>query len=246
MTTRTVAKGRVGLHRNRWHQYAFSNSDWQTGTTTILRLQDAMDGSDGLVTWAAKLAAKAAFDSAIRQPQNPSWDDALVAALAAVDEPRNKGTRVHGGIEAAITGEEHLPTEADGKIWYHFTRFLLRERPEIHASEQMVINLSAGYGGTLDLDATVRGKRSLIDVKTGKMKPSHVLQLAAYSGAEFSGVPDDPEKYPVGPFEAHYVLLVNDDGYELVPLTVGAKEIEHFLFLAETYKKLKAWAKEAA
>ena len=240
MTTRSNVKGRVGLHRDRWHRYAWNNSDWQPGATSILRIQDALDGSDGLIRWATNLAAKAAFDLA-RRPESADFDDALAAAVAAVDEPRNKGTRVHAGIDAAIVGEEHFPTEADGKTWYHFTRFLLKERPEIHATEQMVINMTAGYGGTYDIDATVRGKRSLIDTKTGKLKASHVLQLAAYAGAEWTGAPDDAEKHPMAEFEAFYVLLLNDDGYELVPMAVGPEETEHFVYLAKTYHKLRAW-----
>jgi hypothetical protein len=235
-----VTARRVGLHRDRWHRYAWNNSTWQPGVTTILRVQDAINGSDGLVRWAAKLAAEAAFNTA-KRPENPEFPAALDAALTAVDGARDRGTRVHGGIEAAINDEAHVPTPEDGALYYAFTRFLLKEKPEIHATEQMVINMTAGYGGTFDLDATVRGKRALIDVKTGKPKDSHALQLAAYAGGEWMGHPDDPEKYPVPAFEAFYVLALSDEGYELIPLAVDESAVNHFLYLTETYHRLKTW-----
>jgi len=67
-----------------------------------------------------------------------------------VDGARERGTRIHAGVEAQIKDEDHLPTENDGKMWFHWSRFLLKEKPEIIASERMVFNPEAGYGGTLN------------------------------------------------------------------------------------------------
>lgn len=243
MTTRSQVKGRVGLHRNQWHQYAWGSSAWQPGVTTILRVQDAIGGSDGLIRWATKLAAEAAFNV---RPESALFDDALQAAVSAVDGARDRGTRVHAGWDAAVRGEPYTPSPEDGRMFYHLMRWVVQDKPEIIATEQMVINLTAGYGGTFDIDAIVDGKRSLIDLKTGKPKPEHALQLAAYAAGEWIGAEDDPEKHPLPPFEAFYVLALSDEGYELLPLTVGQTEKDHFIYLAETYKKLKTWAKEAA
>lgn len=240
-----MVKGRVGLHRNQWHQYAWGASGWQPGVTTILKVQDAIGGSDGLIRWAVKLAAEAAFDAA-KRPESPLFDDALSSALTAVDGARDRGTRVHAGWDAAIRGEPYTPSPEDGRLFYHLMRWVVQDKPEIVATEQMVINLEAGYGGTFDIDAVIDGKRSLVDLKTGKPKPEHALQLAAYAGALWIGKEDDPEKYDIPAFEAFYVLALNDEGYELIPLTVGEAEIQHFLYLAETYKRLKAWQKEQA
>lgn len=240
-----TVKGRVGLHRNRFHQYAWGASPWQPGVTTILRVQDAIGGSDGLVRWATRLAAEAAFDHA-RRPESPLFEDALASAIAAVDGARDRGTRIHDGWDAAVRGEPYTPAPEDGKVFYHLMRWVVQSKPQIMATEQMVINLSAGYGGTFDLDAIIDGKRSLVDLKTGKPKPEHALQLAAYAAGEWIGLEDDPEKYDLPQFEAFYVLALNDEGYELIPFEVGEKEIEHFLYLAETYKRLKLWSKEQA
>jgi hypothetical protein len=236
-----VTKGRVGLHRNRWHQYAFGNSSWKPGVTTILKVQDAINGSDGLVRWAANIAARAAYDTATR-PESPDFQTAVEAAFAAVDGARDRGTRIHAGIEAQIKDEEHLPTPDDGKIWYHWSRFLYKEKPEIIATERMMFHPKAGYGGTLDFDAIIRGKRSLVDVKTGSIKDTHALQLAGLSApGSFWGEPDDPEQHDQPEYESFYVLGLSDEGYDLVPMVVGPEEYEHFLFLVETYHKLKAW-----
>ncbi len=240
-----MTKGRIGLHRNVWHQYAWGNSGWQPGVTTILRVQDAISGSDGLIRWATNLAAKAAFDTA-RRPVMAEFEDALAEAVAAVDGARDRGSRVHAGWDAAVRNEGHLPLPEDGRLYYQLMRWVLQKKPEIIATEQTVINMSAGFGGTFDLDAIIDGKRSLVDLKTGKPKPEHALQLAAYAAGEWIGFQDDAEKHPIPEFEAFYVLALQDDGYELIPLTVGVEEIEHFLFLVKTYHQLKAWSKREA
>lgn len=247
MTTRSKVAGRVGLHRNQWHQYAWGASGWQPGVTTILRVQDALSGSDGLIRWATKLAAEAAFGVA-RASDSALFSDAVEAAITAVDSAKSRGTDVHAGIEAMIAGYDFAPSPETMPYWFGWSRFLVKEKPEILFSEQTVINLTAGYGGTFDLDATVRGQRALIDVKTGAPKPAHALQLAAYAGAEWMGSVDDPNKYDLPDFEAFYVLALMPEApyYELVPLTVGKAEIDHFLFLAKTYHQLKAWNKEQA
>lgn len=226
-----VTARRVGLHRNRWHQYAFGNTAWQPGVTTILKVQEALTGSDGLINWAVNTALTAVENGG-----------SIEQARSSVSYARERGTKIHAGIEAMIADQEHVPSPEDGKVWYAWSRFLLRERPDIIATERMVFNPKAGYGGTLDLDAEIRGKRALIDVKTGKLKPTHVLQLAGLSAPGcFWGEPDDPVQHEIPEYEAFYVLLLNDDGYELVPLAVEESEVKHFLYLADTYHRLKAW-----
>ncbi len=222
---------RVGLHRNRWHQYAFGNSPWEPGVTTILRVQDAIDGPERLIQYNINRVLE-------KIAQGGTEEEARAYASYA----RDRGTHVHSGIEAMIRDDGYEPDVSDGRIWYAWGNFLMREKPEIIATERMVFNPKAGYGGTLDLDAEIRGKRALIDVKTGKLKPTHVLQLAGLSAPDcFWGEPDDPERHPIPEYEAYYVLLLNDDGYELVPLAVEESEVNHFLYLAETYHRLKAW-----
>lgn len=211
------------------------------GVTSILRIQDALGGSDGLVRWAVGLAAKAAFEEA-RKPTSTEFDVALQAAIAATEEARDRGSRVHSGIEAAIADLNHDPTPRDGGLWYQWSRFLIREKPELIATEQYVIG--DDYGGTYDLDAVIGGKRVLIDVKTGKYKDSFPLQLAAYGSCLWQApAPTGTPVTPVPQFEAYYVLMLADDGYRLLEQEVGKAEIEHFRFLVRTHQQLHAWSK---
>lgn len=232
--------GRVGLARNRYHQYRWNGGLWQPGATTILRIQDALRGADGLINWSVDVALDAALD-AIGRGQPPA--NAIDAAKLAVTAARDRGTSVHAGIEAMIRQTDYTPTPATFPYWYGWSKFLTSRRLEPLATEQMVINLARGYGGTIDLIAKLDGKIVQIDVKTGDPKPAHALQLAAYAGAEFMGEPDSPDKVPMPEFDAHYVLALMPDApyYELVPLAVGLDEIAHFHYLAETYHKLRAW-----
>ena len=227
------------------HNYSLDGKEWLPGVTSILRIQDALGGSDGLVRWAVNLAAKAAFDTAIR-PDSPDFDTALTAAIRATEEPRNKGSRVHEGIDAAATGRDHVPNPADGALWYQFSRALLAHKIQIVASEQYVIG--QGFGGTYDLDCIIDGRRCLVDTKTGKLKDSFALQLAAYSSAQWQA-PKATDGYPVTPlpkFEAFYVLMLADDGYRLIEQEVGPAEIQHFQFLVQTHATLHAWSRKAA
>lgn len=226
---------RVGLARNKLHQYRWNGGQWQPGATSILKVQD-LRGSDGLVNWAVNIALETVLAGG-------SPADAKAAVTAA----RDRGTAVHEAIEALIKGEDYEPTEQTHVFWYGFAKFLYRERPTVLASEQMVINLAHGYGGTIDLIAELHGKTVQIDFKTGEPKDEHALQLAAYAGAEWMGHEDDPKKYDMPEFASHYVLALMSDApyYELVPMAVDQDTIEHFYYLSQTYHKLRAWGTRA-
>lgn len=226
----------VGLARDQWHRYRWSGGEPMPGTTGILRLQESLQGGDGLTTWAAKTA----LDRYIELGSEAFHRD---TALGAINEARDTGTEIHAAFDALLGGEPLPPTARSLPYYYGIAAFLARYRPEVLAREQMVANLSARFGGTFDLAAVIDGKVSLIDAKTGKGKPSHALQLASYAAGEFIGKPDDPTQYPLPKFEAYYVLLLQPDGSDLVPVTVTDRHRDHFLYLTETYHRLKAWEK---
>lgn len=218
---------------------------WLPGATTVLRVQDAIMGSDALVTWAAKTSVAAGFGASDR-------DTAELLGLAAVTGARDRGTRVHYGIEAMLRDEEHVPTEDTHPYWYGFASFLVKERPEFIATERKV--LGEGYGTTMDIVARLRGKVAQIDVKSGSVKETHVLQLAAGEMAQTWDLDSGIERnrwhqYRLGSgsttppvaLETNYVLQLKPDGYELIEMVVGPAEREHFAYLVETYHRLKAW-----
>lgn len=227
------------------HRYRADAGPWLSGATGILKIQDVLMGGD-LAGWGAGLAAKAVWDVA-KRPDNPDFDAALQAALDAVGEPRNRGSRVHAGISDAISDEPHVPTERDGPLWYQWSRFLVQRKPEILGTEFYVIGEYCG--GQVDLDAFIDGERALIDTKTGKWKDSFPLQLAAYASAQWMA--PAPEGQPVTAlpkYDAFYVLLLSDTGYELKRVLETPEKyeaaVEHFRFLARTYQQLQKWAKE--
>ena len=178
------------------------------------------------------------------QPQSPIC---ATQPLKAVSAARDIGTAVHGQIEAILRQQPVTPTPETAPFVYAFTSFLATERPEFLGVEQMVANLTYRYAGTYDFGAKIRGRTALVDVKTGKLKRSHRLQLAAYAAAEFAGFEGDPEQHPVPRFRDHYVLLLKPDGsYDLVDMEVTAADRKHFLALAKAYHRIRSWEDAAA
>lgn len=224
----------TGLTRDRWHRYSWNGEGPLLGVTTALKIQDALIGGD-LARWGGEIAARYAF-------ANP---DATVAdALAAVSAQRDIGTEVHAQIEAILLGQPATPTERTAPYIYSFSAFLAAERPDFAATEQRIVNLTHRYAGTFDFAATLplRGRGlALVDVKTGKSRLAHRLQLAGYAAGEFVGIEGDPERHPMLRFRRYYTLLLRPDGYELVEQRVTAAERRHFLYLVGVYRRLRAW-----
>lgn len=250
---------RVGLFRDEYHRYWWNEEGPLVGVTTPLKIQDTLIGGD-LAAWGAGLAV----DHILTNP-NASRAD----ALARVANARDIGTAVHARIEHILLNDKPtdpcprhprqfgqvacqlLPDQVPPYI-YAFSSFLAAYRPEFVLVEAMVVNLTHRYAGTFDIAARMApygqpggGKRmALIDVKTGKAKVSHRLQLAGYAAGEFIGYPGDPERHPIPRFQDYYVLLLRPDGYELVQQDVTRADRSHFLNLVKTYRRLRAWQED--
>jgi hypothetical protein len=237
-TQRARSSAPVGLERNEWHQYRWNGGAWKPGSTTILRLQDAVRSSDSLMEWAVNLAIR---EFSRLTSMGMSFDDALPLALAETRKARETGGAVHEGVDKLLRNIDHVPPPSTYPFWYGLASFLLRDSPHVLYSEQYVANLTAGYGGTFDIGAEIRGELSLIDTKTGSVKPTHALQLASYDACEFMGAPGDPKKHPMPKFTAFYVLSLKADGYELVPINVTQGDRDHFLYLVQAFHRIKAW-----
>lgn len=88
--------------------------------------------------------------------------------------------------------------------------FLHDYKPEILSIEQRVASMY-GYAGTLDRYVAIKGKRAIIDIKSGTVVPKYTgLQLSAYEQAITEGggsvcqryvVHLQPYKYKVIPFK---------------------------------------------
>jgi hypothetical protein len=245
LAARSIASPRPDHSVGVWddnHRYHWNGGPAMPSVTGVIRLQDALMGGDGLTNWAAGIAA----DYVLVLPHQ---SDPLVRALyrqqavAAVGAASRRGSAVHGQIADILTfGSTTItPTAEAAPYVYAFSMFLAEHRPEFIHSEQVVLSPSHGFGGRFDFIAKIGGRVSLVDIKTGKLKASHRLQLAGYAAADFIGKPDDEREYPLPRIKDFYVLLLREGSYELVSLPVTSYDRKHFLQLTKTYHAAKAW-----
>ena len=248
MTAVTTLYHTVGM-RDDNHRYWWFDQGPFPSVTACLRLQDALMGGDGLTNWAAGIAADYVI-SAIGKAtagQYTVYDDVRAEAIRAVSAASRRGSAVHGQIADILTSRgldfavKAIPTAEASPYVYGFSMFLAEYRPEFLHTEQVVLSPSHGFGGRFDFIAKIGGRISLVDIKTGKLKASHRLQLAGYAAADFIGKPDDPTEYPLPRIKDFYVLLLREGSYELVPLAVTSADRRHFLTLTAAYHKAKAW-----
>jgi hypothetical protein len=220
------------------HKYGWQGAGPWPSVTGITGWQDGINGSGGLTTWAAKIAAEAVW-------MNPgNLDDAVATAMTAINRQRNIGSSVHGKVADLLAGKAWTRTPETGLYLDGYSLFMAQHHPEFIYSEQVVLSPSRSYGGRFDFIAKIGGRIALCDIKTGKLKASHRLQLAGYAAADFIGKPDDPTEYPLPRIKDFYVLLLREGSYELVPLAVTSADRRHFLTLVKTYHAAKAWELE--
>lgn len=239
----------LGLSRDQWHRYTAYYPPAApvgplVGVTTPLKLQDVLIGGD-LAAWGGRIAAGHMLTRAEEitlQRLDPQV--ALAESLLAVSAARDIGSEVHAQIELILRGQPALPTERTAPYVYAFSSFLAKERPEFLMVEAMVAHLGARYAGTFDFAARMGGKVSMVDIKTGRLKKSHKLQVALYGAAEFVGVEGATTRKRIPRFDAYYVLLLTPEGYELVEQEVTPADVEHGLFLVDAYHQIRAWEKE--
>jgi hypothetical protein len=249
VAARSIASPRPNHDVGAWddnHRYHWNGGPAMPSVTGILRLQDALMGGDGLTNWAAGIAADYVLTHWGR-----GAEIARAEAVAAVSAASRRGSAVHGQIADILNRTDQLlagtvpiiPTAEAAPYVYGFSMFLAEHRPEFIHSEQVVLSPTHGYGGRFDFIARINGRISLVDIKTGKLKASHRLQLAGYAASDFIGKPDDPTEYPLPRIRDFYVLLLREGSYELVPMAVTREDRRHFLTLAKTYHAAKAWEK---
>jgi hypothetical protein len=246
-----LAKPALGLTRDQWHRYVAHYPPAPptgplVGVTSVLKLQDVLIGGD-LASWGGRIAAEYLLTQFIPINHDEHEDAELITrSLGAVSAKRDIGTEAHAQIEKILLGQPVAPTERTAPYVYAFSSFMAAHRPEFLLTEAMVCNLAAGYAGTFDFAARENGKVGLYDIKTGRSRPSHRIQLALYGGAEFVGVEGSTRRKRIPKFDAYFALYLTPDGYELVEHEVTPADLEHGLFLVEAYHRIRAWEKEGA
>lgn len=225
------------------------------GNTSIIKIQDTLMGG-GLATWGASQAVDRILAG---RPWKGTPDDEIrAAAMDHVNRAQRIGTQVHEQVADILTGGHPQPTEETAPYIYAYSAFLAKERPEYLAVEQRVVHPKARYGGTLDFIARLpRFPKHVVlgDIKTGKPKESHRLQLAGYMaatgfGGEIDGYhrywwDDSQELVPIPKITKAVLLYLRPDGYELVPMDVTRADLAHFLYLVGTYHRLRQWKESA-
>ena len=220
------------------HKYGWQGAGPWPGVTAITGWQDGLNGSGGLTTWAAKIAAEAVW---IEHDEYASLEEVTAKALAALNRQRNIGSSVHGKVADLLAGKVWSRTPETGLYLDGYSLFMAQHHPEFIYSEQVVLSPSRSYGGRFDIIAKLNRRTALIDVKTGKFKKSHALQLCGYGDADFIGMADDPTQHPIPRIQDYYVLLLREGSYELVPVPVTTADRRHFRELTKMFHKARTW-----
>lgn len=233
------------------------------GATTPLKQQDILIGGN-LSTWGAKEAMRAIWTEAVDLHKNfARYESMEEVGLRAVNAAARRGTTIHDHVALLLAGETPTPTVETSGYVYAWTSFLAAERPEFLLVEQKVIHPKALFAGTLDFVAKLRSRRAmntvvaLGDVKSGSWKQSFILQLAAYSMCRvaderltldryhrymWAGTLEDIAALPKLPrIDEYLILLLRENGYELVPVVVTDDDRRHYLRLVQTFHAMKAW-----
>lgn len=233
--------------RSSGHLYTFEK-DGQAfgpfpGATAICGLQDSLGGSDGLMTWGINLALDE-IERRMEQgatPNDSEWTAIRAAALEAKNVARNIGTAVHAAVDHI---NRRLPFfYADGGTAQYIAQYaaaIVKHGIVPEFSEKYVVNPTIGFGGTLDFYGLVDGERGLVDVKTGKEKPSQRLQLTGLSMGEYIGDEDDVHGMPL--IDAAFILLLRPDSFELIRHEITDDDRAHFVRLVQTYHEIRGWS----
>ncbi len=212
-----------------------------TGITGVLN-------KPALVFWAAEIGAEAAEGLLIPGMKIDELNRAeIVQAIKAAhwirrDTTADVGTAVHEWIESYIDASfglceapvpaenEHIRNSID-----QFLEWETKNDVEWLVSEQKVYSRKDNYAGTLDAEAMVRGKFSLVDLKTGSgIYPEMYMQVAAYARAREE---EDGRKH-----DQLCILRIPRDGdsFETAESTKISKHFQGFLGCRKAF----LWQKE--
>lgn len=155
-----------------------------TGVTTIGGIKDK---SGPLKYWVAKVMAR--FLHEILEERGITKydiDEAKKIHTQRLKEAGGVGSKIHDWCEAFAKGENPaMPEEKNVIIGVNgFLDWLNGSKAKITESEAIVYSKKHDFSGKVDAIAMIKGKRYLIDYKTGTGLYNDVLlQTAAYAGA---------------------------------------------------------------
>ena len=216
---------------------------------SVSSIVGTLDKSGALVDWAERVSIEGTIRAVNQGAIDPEWTDEEQAveivrdlrygAAGVRDQAAGRGTAIHAALESlATTGEPpslgdypaewHPWIQGAAKAWLHLN-------PDPCESELTVVNTSLRYAGRLDLIANIKGRRTLIDHKTGKGRvydsahyQSRMYQMAlAYSGVE--------------PVEDVLILGIGDDAaFEVMPCQASEEDVVWLVLTYEARKRVNA------
>lgn len=163
------------------HRY-YINGKIKTGVTTYLGI---VDKSRALITWATELyrdyllSLPEITEAAIYEGCNLHQERKEAAAAI--------GDEVHGWVERYISGETpEMPESREAQIGVSaFLDWAAEHKVEFLSSERVVYSKKHDFIGKMDIEAKVKGKLCLIDIKTSNgLYNTYGMQTAAYVRAD--------------------------------------------------------------
>lgn len=206
-----------------------------------------------LSNWAAGQAASYAvehWDELAPLPLLKRADEIRYAWKRELGRASLKGTTIHKLADQLAHGVRvDVPAELEAHV-EQCVAFLDQYEPQPVITESVVVNRAVGYAGTLDLVADMRGRRYLIDWKTGNnVYAEAALQLAAYAHAEhYLHDPAEgarPIERPVVELgiQRGAVVHLRADGYDVIPMRIDDEAFRVFRHAAYMARWL-AWDRD--
>lgn len=221
-----------------YHRYKI-DGEWVVGVTT------ALNGiPKNLTRWAAREVA----DYAIRNlrtvsqvSESAGYGPAMDMLTAIPDQRRDsaaiRGTDVHALAEKYIQGEEiSFPDEISPYV-KGYAQFIADYEPESLHEELVMGSREHGFAGRLDsIQRSARFGTALIDYKTSnRVYGNHALQCVAYCNGDIALI--DGATVPFERIDTAFILHIQPDTYDLIPVTVNEWAFESFLVCLDHYKR---------
>lgn len=226
------------VDRGTWHSYTIDGKR-AVGVTTALKGIP----KDALVPWAAKEVATYVVDNIydVKRMLDSGGPLPTIEFLKGIPNQKRdtaavRGTEVHALAEKYIRGEEIEVDDALRPYVDGYAAFIKDWNPVSLHEEIVVASRKHLYAGTLDSiqDIPTLG-RCLVDYKTGKgVYGQTALQVAAYRYAEVY-LDAEGNEQPMVPVDKTFVLHIQPDAYDLVPLTADEFAFENYLKAQANY-----------
>lgn len=222
------------------HRYKV-DGEWAIGVTTALK---GIPKDEALKRWAANTVADYALShlGTINDVLNTAGRGPARSMLATIpdqrrDDAATRGTDVHALAELYIQGRP-VDVSADLLAYVRgFARFIEDFNPKSIHEELVIGNRKHMYAGRLDSIQDIPGLGvALVDYKTSnRIYGNNALQCAAYCRADCALI--DGDTVPFEPIGQAFILHIQADTYDLIPVTVDDWAFDSFVSCLDHYRR---------